>query len=108
MRPGILTTQSPAFDIPIGEALEPVPRHDLQLNARRNLLMLWELLEILDLFTEQGIRALPYKGPVLAAIEYGNLAARTFCDLDILVRKEDATRARDLLVARGYVREHHL
>ena len=33
----------------------------------------------------QGIAAIPYKGPVLAAAVYGNLALRTFSDLDILV-----------------------
>jgi hypothetical protein len=65
-------------------------------------------LAIAELLLSHGIPALPYKGPLLAAIEYGNLALRSFCDLDILVRREDVLRARDLLVARGYEPEHRL
>jgi hypothetical protein len=77
-------------------------------HGRRNLMMTRELLAILELFATHRIAAIPYKGPLLAAAEYGNLAERTFCDLDILVRRQDVLRARDLLVARGYVPEHRL
>jgi hypothetical protein len=45
---------------------------------------------------------LPYKGPALALFAYGNLALRRFVDLDVIVRKSDALRARDLLIADGY------
>ncbi|HEY3128281.1 MAG TPA: nucleotidyltransferase family protein [Acidobacteriota bacterium] len=88
---------------------ESVPRHALQalqdhfhINSRRNLLLLAELLEILRFFANNGIPAIPYKGPILAAYIYGNVSLRQFCDLDILVPKSQALKARDLLILRGY------
>src|SRR5689334_10479117 len=56
-----------------------------QATAWYNLCLTGELLTLLDLFATQGIAAIPYKGPILAAAVYGNLALRTFRDLDILV-----------------------
>ena len=53
--------------------------------AQRNLLLTAELLRITHAFRTDNIRAIPYKGPVLAASAYGTLAWRSFCDLDILV-----------------------
>lgn len=71
-------------------------------NAARNLFLTDELLRLLKLLAAQEIAAVPFKGPVLAACVYGNLALRQFGDLDILVHKRDVTRARDLLVSEGY------
>lgn len=77
-------------------------------SARRHLGMTRELLEILDLFAANDIPALPYKGPLLAAAEYGGLARRKFCDLDILVHRAHVLRAKELLIARGYAPEYRL
>jgi hypothetical protein len=50
-------------------------------NARKNLFAISELLRILVILVEQGIKAIPFKGPVLALILYGNPALRCFnCD----------------------------
>jgi hypothetical protein len=70
--------------------------------ACRNLSLTGELLKLLDLFRERGIRALPLKGPALAAAAYGNLSLRQFCDLDILVPKEDMLKAKEVLLLQGY------
>lgn len=64
-----------------------------------------ELGAILDSFEDHGIRALPFKGPVLAAVAYGDVGLREFGDLDLLVPPEDVTRAVDILEARGYAWE---
>ncbi len=74
----------------------------LRANARRNLLLTGELLQLLDLFRAHGISAVPYKGPALAASLYDNLALRQFDDLDVLVRERDRRRAMELLGSRGY------
>lgn len=71
-------------------------------NSLRSLLMAAELLKLLDLFAAHAIRAVPFKGPVLAAIAYGDACLREFCDLDILVRAQDLRRARRLLVDQGF------
>lgn len=70
--------------------------------ARWNLCLTGELLKLLNLFRDVGIRALPFKGPVLAAAAYGNLSLRHFSDLDILVPKEDMLKAKEVLILRGY------
>ncbi len=60
-----------------------------QAHARHSLLQTHTLLTLLDLFGQQGIAAMPYKGPVLAATVYGNIVLRPCCDLDVVVRKRD-------------------
>jgi hypothetical protein len=55
-----------------------------------------------NLLGKHGISAIPFKGPVLAALVYANPALREFIDLDILVRKPDVLAARDLLMREGY------
>ena len=70
-------------------------------NARRNFLLTGELLKILNLLKAEGILAIPFKGPVLASSLYGNLALRTFSDLDILVVKKDIIKAKDVLLSSG-------
>lgn len=73
-------------------------------NAQHALFLTGELLRIVKLFEAQGITAVPYKGPTLAASVYGNLALREVGDLDILVRKNDILRAEELLASLGYQR----
>jgi hypothetical protein len=71
-------------------------------NVGRSLLLTGELRTLLRRLEEAGIPALAYKGPVLAQDLYGSVALRDMLDLDILVAKKDALRARDLLFERGY------
>lgn len=71
-------------------------------NARRNLFLAGELLRLLALFESQGIRAVPYKGPTLAQLAYGDLTLRDFSDNDLMIHREDLPPARALLLAEGY------
>lgn len=73
-----------------------------QENYARNIILTEELCRLTKLFRDAGIESIPYKGPVLALFAYNNLAARRFVDLDVIVRKADVLRARDLLLAEGY------
>lgn len=61
-----------------------------------------ELCRLIKLFADSGIEAIPYKGPILSLFAYNDLALRRFVDLDIIVRKQDVARARDLLLADNY------
>ena len=74
-------------------------------STRRNLLLAGELVRLLEIFQEKGIAVAPYKGPVLAAELYGNLALRPFCDLDVLIDRRDLARAEEILRAEGYAPE---
>src|SRR5207248_2341602 len=71
-------------------------------NARRNLKFTAELFRILDCLEAHEIPAIPYKGPALAEMVYGNLASREFSDLDVLVRPTDVLRAKAALRDLGY------
>jgi Uncharacterised nucleotidyltransferase len=73
-----------------------------QKNAGRNLFLTNELSRILQNFEAAGIEAIPYKGPALAVSAYGSLDLRRFVDLDIMVRKADVLRAKELLMEQGY------
>lgn len=88
------------------ESVPPEPRQQLRLAFQRvsalNILLTHELLKLLALFAENGVTAVPYKGPALALQVYGNVSLRQFGDLDILVHPRDILRARDLLLAQGY------
>lgn len=61
-----------------------------------------ELCRLIELFANSGIEAIPYKGPILSLFAYDDLALRRFVDLDVIVKKSDVARARDLLLADGY------
>lgn len=75
---------------------------EFQANALKNLFLTKELLKILTLCQQYEIPVLPYKGPALAALLYGNVALRTFCDLDLLVDKADFFPVISLLKKHGY------
>jgi len=61
-----------------------------------------ELGPMLAQFDEEGIVAVPYKGPALAQRLYGDLSLRPFNDLDIMVREGDVPRAQALIRRFGY------
>ncbi len=71
-------------------------------NGVRNRLLFAELGKVLARLEGHGIPAMPYKGPVLAALAYGSLALRRFADLDVIVRQEDVLRAVAALRDLGY------
>jgi hypothetical protein len=85
------------------EAIRDRFRADFEYNAQFNLMRTSELLWLLRLFEISGITAIPWKGPVLAALAYGNLALRQFVDLDILIPAQHLPEARRLMMSQGYV-----
>jgi hypothetical protein len=78
-------------------------REEVQKNAKRNLRLTRELVQILDLFDDADLRAIPYKGPVLASVAHGDLSRRMFGDLDLLVHPDDVLEAGRVLRSNGYV-----
>ncbi len=73
-----------------------------QENTRQSLLLTAELLRLMELLKANGIQAVPFKGPTLAMRAYGDVALREFSDLDLLVRTEDVSKVRKLLVGEGF------
>ena len=77
-------------------------KQSYQENVARNLVLTSELATLVRAFRDADIESIPYKGPLLALLAYGDLALRRFVDLDIIVKKEDVFRARDVLTEAGY------
>ena len=77
-------------------------KQQYQANAARNLLLAGEVIRILQSLAAAGVEAVPYKGPALAAYAYDQLSLRRFVDLDILVRKADVIRSKEILAAAGF------
>jgi len=77
-------------------------RSHYQENAHKALWFTGELLRILRCFESAGIKALAYKGPVLAQTLYGDVTERQYSDLDILICAEDVAKAKAVLLAAGH------
>ena len=71
-------------------------------NAHRTLWLTLELLNIHRHLQARGLEVLPYKGPVLAEMLYGNVALRQFSDLDLLIRSRDLPAIKEALAQLGY------
>lgn len=88
------------------DVLPPIWREQLReeflLNSRRNLFLTGSMFSVLDAFRRGGIRAVPHKGPSLAALAYGDIALRQFADLDFLLPQEQILDAHEILVGLGY------
>jgi hypothetical protein len=70
--------------------------------ARSNLVLSAELLKLADLFKKEMIDVVPLKGPLLGAALYQDQVLKVSTDLDLLVRRTDALRAKRLLESIGY------
>ncbi len=90
-----------AADLVPAEILRRLKQHYLE-NSARNTVLTAELCRLVTLFAESGIDAIPYKGPVLGLFAWENLALRRFVDLDVIVKKTDVLKAREILLAEGY------
>ena len=90
-----------ASDLVPSETLSRLKQHYLE-NAARNTILTAELCRLIGLFAGAGIEAIPYKGPVLGLFAYDNVALRRFVDLDVIVKKSDVLKAREILLADGY------
>ena len=71
-------------------------------NTEWNFFLTSVLLKVLKALEVEGISAIPFKGPVLAAAIYGNLGLRQFNDLDILVHRRDIARTHNVLISQGF------
>ena len=90
-----------ASDLVPDEQLHKLKQHYLE-NSARNTLLTAELCRLIGLFADSGIEAIPYKGPLLSLFAYGDLGLRRFVDLDVIVKKTDVLKAREILLAEGY------
>ena len=91
-----------ASDLVPPENLRLLKQHYLE-NSARNTLLTAELCRLIDLFGGAAIEAIPYKGPLLGLVAYGDFKLRRFVDLDVIVKKTDVLKARQILLDEGYI-----
>jgi hypothetical protein len=77
-------------------------RSAYEANLRRSLWFSAELARVMLHFEHRQLRAIPYKGPVLAQSVYRDLGLRSFSDLDFLISPMDFGRAKQALAEIGY------
>jgi len=88
--------------VPSSESITAQLDQYFRANTLHNLFLSIELLKLLEMFATNGIRAVAFKGPLLALLAYGSISLREFTDLDILIAKEDVAHAKELLSSRAY------
>ena len=71
-------------------------------NLRMSLRLIGELRRLIRLFEDHDLPLISLRGPVFAQQIYRNIGLRTSGDLDLLIRKQDFTRVRNLLCSSGY------
>jgi hypothetical protein len=82
--------------------VERTLRSAYQANLRSSLWFAAELARIMQHFERRQLRAVPYKGAVLAQALYRDLGLRSFSDLDFLISSADFKRAKQALAEIGY------
>ena len=76
---------------------------DLLEITQRNLYLTTEVFRLSRLFHAKDLFCVPYKGPLLAALAYGDLALRQFADLDFAILQRDIFKAQAVLLSEGYM-----
>jgi hypothetical protein len=76
--------------------------HYLEEERLRGAAFVGELFAIIDALAARHIATIPFKGPLLASLVYGDIAARHFTDLDFLLRVEAMPLAQEVLAGLGY------
>jgi hypothetical protein len=92
---------APHANLVPAEILAALRTRHLTISARA-LFLANELLAVIEILDHDGIAAIAFKGPTLAAMAFDEPGLREFSDLDVLVRPAAITGARRSLIAHGY------
>jgi len=89
-------------DVPIPDGAAEELRRGIDRSAAWTLMQSRELAHLGGLFEQHAIPVVALKGPTLSRYLYGDLEARSSGDIDVLVKREDVLRSRDVLMTNGY------
>jgi len=70
--------------------------------SSRNYHLAQKLIDLTFLFKEHQIPVLAYKGPTLAMVAYGDLALRSYQDLDLVIHPEHLPKAVRVMTRSGF------
>ena len=82
--------------------------HSYRKNTFQMLRLSGEMEQVSKLFTNNDIRTLFLKGPVLASDLYGDISLRTSSDLDLMIPLNDLEKAEKLLLMLGYEKDDYI
>lgn len=91
-----------AFACDIDRAQFDAIKHESIENCQSVLHLMGRLRKVLNLFNENRIPLLVFKGPTLAEQAYGEKSLRQAGDLDVLIQRANFDLARNLLDSLGY------
>lgn len=94
-------SQTHAVKLISEETQTELKQHNMNI-VMQNMKMTAELIRIMNLLEENGIEALAFKGPTLSQLAYGDITKRQYCDLDILIKKQDTAKSIKLLTKDEY------
>lgn len=77
-------------------------------NTFQMLYLCSEMEHVNHICTENQIRLLFLKGPVLAFELYGDVSLRTSSDIDILIPIEQLGKMEDMLIKSGYIKDDYI
>jgi hypothetical protein len=97
--------RSVAADLVPPATLNAIGRY-CQATSKTSQTLFHEMFEVLSIFEQHGIPAIPYKGPILGFLAYGDPLAREFLDLDFLVQPRHQEKAVTLLLEAGFRIDH--
>jgi hypothetical protein len=97
------TLRDLSSDIDIPSTLLSKLQARYKLIAQKNMLMSAELIKIVKLLAKHDIKTIPFKGPSLAQLAYGDITLRVFGDLDILVEPNQIYDAGVILTKHNYI-----
>lgn len=75
--------------------------------VRERLYLATELARIVGAFERAAVPIIPFKGPILAQMAYGDVTARQYGDLDFVVRRADLPAVVETFETMGYALERN-
>ncbi|MCJ8279046.1 MAG: lasso peptide biosynthesis B2 protein, partial [Rivularia sp. ALOHA_DT_140] len=86
----------------IPENIQPQLQAYSKIKTARNVFLSKKLCQLLQLFENNHIKVIPFKGAVLAASAYQNLTKREFCDIDLIILEVDFSTVQEILISQSY------
>ena len=93
-------------DVPV-DVLQFIRQH-FQANATRAHLLTQELIALVHAAADRGLTLIPFKGPTLAVMAYGNLLLRDFRDMDLIFAQQDLLDVYEVFMEKGYDNLHEI
>jgi hypothetical protein len=92
----------------IPEEITEILERSFRINMARNLFLSSEIDRVFEALGKRGVISIPIKGIFLSEEVYPDISFRMITDIDLLIRREDLTRAEESLVELGYCRDSAL